>query len=203
MDTATEERPPTPAAGRRAVRPVVLALVATALVAGMALVAWGARESSSVSGELKAAFPDISDPAWKCSSEGLPSGGYLYSCAPSSGAEGPTLNIQALAEPETMEDLVAGVEDSHREAERQNHSGFPTEMTFLGTEDWSPDDDGEVWGGVARWRFVNTQVGEIIFRATYRYADKPFGVTVYASSLAELEDVVAGLHLPAPADLPG
>ena len=60
-----------------------------------------------------------------------------------------------------------------------------------------------MWGGVARWRYDNTQVGEVGYQATYRYADKPFGVTVYASSLRELEDVVAGLQAPAPGDLPG
>ena len=202
MDTAIEERPPTPAA-ERPVRPVLLALLATVLVAGLALVAWGARESSSQSGELRAAFPDVVNPDWRCSTDEPASGHYVYGCYPSTGADGPTLNFEALPQPQSMEAMVAEVDDAHRETERENHSGLETGMTFLGAEDWAPGDDGDVWGGVARWRFDNTQVGEIVYRATYRYAEKPFGLTVYANSLAELEDLVADLQLPAPGDLPG
>jgi len=202
MDTATEEPPPVPAAARP-VRPVVLASVVTALVAGMAFVAWGAQESSSQSGELRAAFPDVIDPDWRCSSDEPASGHYVIGCYPSTGAEGPTLNFEALPAPSSIEETIADVEEGHREAERQNHSGFETGMQFLGAEDWAPDAESGVWGSVARWRFDNAQVGEVVYRATYRYADKPFGVTVYASSPAELEDVVADLQLPAPGDLPG
>jgi hypothetical protein len=201
MDTATDERPPAPAA-ERPVRPVMLALLATVLVVGLAFVAWGARESSSQSGELRAAFPDVTNPDWRCSSDEPASGHYVYGCHPSTGANGPTLNFEALPEPVTIEETIADVEGGHREAEHQNRSGRGTGMEFLGAEDWAPAQDDPAWGSVARWRYDNTQAGEVIYQATYRYSDKAFGVTVYASSPGALDDVVSSLRLPAPSDLP-
>jgi len=203
MTTATAEQPPTPVAPGPA-RMVVVAVAVAVAVVGVVWVALGPlKDSVSTGGELRAAFPDIADPAWRCSSDDEFTAGYLYVCETAGGPyNAPTVLFLEFPEPITIDATVAEVEAAHREAARENQSGIESELTLLGTDDWAPA-DGSAWGRVARFRFDNRDIGDVVYSAYYRYADKPFGVTVYARSLGELDQVAASLDLPAPADLPG
>jgi hypothetical protein len=202
MTTETEERPPRPAETRR-VRRVVLALVAVAAVAGAGWWARDVQTNSMSGGDLKASFPDISDPQWTCGSD-AESDLYQYSCyRVPDGEFGPTVNFVALREPMSMDETIDRRQEAHREAERQDQSPLESELRLLGTEEWAPEGSAEPWGSVARWRFENPNDDFVVYEATFRYADKPFGVSVYARTPEEIDKVVASLTIPAPAELPG
>jgi len=201
MTTETEERVPRPAEAHGVRSVVVLALVAAVACAGWWV--WDVQSSSVSGGDLKASFSDISDPQWTCGSD-AESDFYVYSCYRiPDGESGPTVNYFAFREPMSMDETIDREQEAHREAQRQDQSPLESELRLLGTEEWAPEGPAEPWGSVARWRFENPNDDFVVYEATFRYADKPFGVSVYARTPEEVDTVVASLTIPAPAELPG
>jgi hypothetical protein len=209
METASPSREVVVPVRRRG-RGRVLGLVAVGGVACLLTVwigsyAWEMRAEGAIREDLKAAFPDIADPQWTCSSVASPYGNdsYLYNCeVRSGGPDAPTVNFEAFASPERINDTIALVEEQHAELARQDTSEKDRKLVFLGAGDWAPSSDRRTWGRVATWRVDDAEPGYPIYRASYRYAGRPFGVTVFGRSLAELDDVTGSLHLPAPDQLP-
>jgi hypothetical protein len=159
--------------------------------------------------DLEAAFSDIADLRWKCDRGELPSetDGYRYSCdLRSSGLSGPSVSFEAFAAPQGPATTAAQVSERQRDLTRRDASGADKELTLLGTDEWAPqggpDTGGEPWGSVARWRIDYEGFVYPVYAASYRYADKPFGLTVYARSEDKVEEVVASLDLPEPGELP-
>jgi hypothetical protein len=190
-------------------RGLLVAVTATVLALGVAVpvarAVSGHRHEAAMRAELRTAFADIADPRWTCSSGEGSQGPTTYGCSPRDGAVAPTLDFEAFDEPVDLESTVADVRRRQQERAEEDHSGHESQATLLDSGDWVPDAGGAVWGSVSRWRFDYDQpgAGYPVYGALFRYADEPFGVTVYASSPEELDDVVGSLSLPSPAELAG
>lgn len=201
MTTETVERPPRAEARRS--RRVVLALVAVVVAAGAGWWAWEVQRDSVSGAELKASFPDISDRQWTCGSNAEPDS-YTYSCyRVPDGESGPTVNFVALRKPMSIDETIDRKQETYREAERQDQSPLESDLRLLGTETWTQDGSAASWGSVARWRFETPNDDFVVYEATFRSANKPFGMSVSARTPEELDTVVASLTLPPPDELPG
>ena len=86
--------------------------------------------------------------------------------------------------------------------DRRGPVGHHAEGNLLGTDDWTPTGETGPWGTVTRWRYEGGGPGTPAFRTTYRYADAPFGLTVYAGSPTRIDELVGSLTLLPPDRLP-
>ena len=184
------------------VRRTVLSLLALGLLIGAVV---GVRHQVSLldaQSRMQRAFDigAIEGEQWMCSSDSA-DGRLLSSCYPPQ-APGPTVDYELLPAPQTTEDLVAEVEAANRRAIAEDRSGTTPKATLLGTDDWTPTGETGPWGTVTRWRYEGGGPGTPAFRTTYRYADAPFGLTVYAGSPTRIDELVGSLTLLPPDRLP-
>lgn len=206
MSTTTQDRPsaPLPQRGRRALRWVLIATVTVAVLVPFVRYERGQNQDRVMRNEVRAAFTDIADQRWSCG-WGDDDRTWSLSCELRGGGEfAPSVSFEAFEAPADLDGTLSEKRREHLEQVAQDHSGYQSRLTLLGTEDWVPDAGGEIWGHVSRWQVDYNQpdAGYPVYSEVLRYADKPFGVTVYARSLDELDDVVASLTLPDPGGLP-
>ena len=206
MSTTTQDRPsaPLPQRRRRALRWVLIVTLAVALLVPFVRYERGQNQDRVMRNEVRAAFTDIADQRWAC---GWGDDDHTWSigCYLRDGGEfAPSVNFDGFDAPVDLESTLSEERSEHLERVAQDHSGYQSRLTLLGTEDWVPVAGGEAWGHVSRWQFDYNQpdAGYPLYSEVLRYADKPFGVTVYARSLEELDEVVASLTLPDPGGLP-
>ena len=187
---------------RHPVRRAAAALLALAVAAGAVA---GLRQQVGLMGrqsDMKLAFPTIGaidGEQWKCSTDSA-DGRYVYSCY-QPDAPNPTVNYLLLPGPETPSELIAAVEEENRDLRARDSTGTTPTSTLIGTTDWTPTGEAQPWGTVTRWRYDDGEQGPL-FQASYRYADKPFGLTVYAGSTARIDELVRSIELLPPDRLP-
>jgi hypothetical protein len=206
MSTATQDRPsaPLPQRRRRALRWVLIATLAVALLVPFVRYERGQNQDRVMRNEVRAAFTDIADPRWACG-WGDDDRTWSLGCDLHGGGEfAPAVTFEAFDAPVDLQSTLSAERSEHLERVAQDHSGYQSRLTLLETRAWVPDAGGEVWGHVSRWQVDYNQpdAGYPVYSEVLRYADRPFGVTVYARSLEELDDVVASLTLPDPGGLP-
>ena len=191
--------------GGRLARWLVGLIATAAVLAAVGCFAWREHAALANVEALRATFPDIADRGWSCTdgAAGDDSGGYLVSCLTVvEDPDSPTVNFEIFGAPEPIEVTVQRRASVSKEMNDYNPSDPPRVSTLLGVEDWSPISPGQVWGSIARWHTEGDQAGlGPWFIASMRYDDHPYGVTAYASSAEELDEVIESLSLPTPTDL--
>ncbi len=187
---------------RHPVRRTAAALLALAVAAGAVA---GVRQQVGIMSkhsDMQLAFPSIGaidGEQWKCNTDSS-DGHYVYSCYPPD-APNPTVNYELLPAPETPSEVVAAAAEENRVMRAQDSTGTTPTSTLIGTADWTPTGAEQPWGTVTRWRYDRGEGGPL-FQASYRYADAPYGLTVYADSAARIDELVRSITLLPPDQLP-
>lgn len=191
----------------RVVHRALWVMAAVGVFAMVGTYGWSQFAAASRVGALNAAFPEIAERGWACSTGEASddSGGRMVSCSlVVEDPFGPTVNFEVWPAPEPIELTVRRVAESAEEMNDYDQSGYESTLTLAGVDQWAPEHGDRAWGWVARWRSSRNEPGlpATTYFASLRYAQHPYGVTVYASSSEELDEVIGSLNLKAPDELP-